>query len=332
MEIIRVKDLKKRYRGKIREEGLLKAIKNFFFPKYEFVEALKGISFSVREGEILGYIGPNGAGKTTTIKILSGVLYPDEGEVDVLGYFPFKRKKEFLMKIGVFFSGLSPLWYYIPAEDTFLLHKDIYGLSNEEYQERIELFDELLSLKELLKISPRKMSMGQRRRCEIALTFLHKPKVVFLDEPTVFLDVVAKEKIHNFIREIVRRDKVTVLLTTHIMGDIEKLCDRIIILDKGRIIYDGPVEKIQKLMKYKIIEIELVEKIELKKIVEEYSLVDYRHLSESRTKIKIRVPVELVKDALEELSKRGEVVDINVYPPSLEDIIKEVYEKGSVEV
>ncbi len=265
METIKVKNLRKRYRRKIREEGFLKSIKNFFFPKYEFVEALKGISFSVKEGEILGYIGPNGAGKTTTIKILSGVLWPDEGEVNVLGYFPPERKKEFLKQIGVFFSGLSPLWYYIPAEDTFLLHKDIYELSNEEYKERIELFDELLDLRELLKVPPRKMSMGQRRRCEIALTFLHKPKVVFLDEPTVFLDVVAKEKIHNFIREIVRRDKVTVLLTTHIIGDIERLCDRIIILDKGRIIYDGPVEKIQKLMKYKIIEVELIEKNRVKR-------------------------------------------------------------------
>lgn len=330
MKTVVVRNLRKVYRRKIREKGIIKSLKNIFFPKYEYIEALKGISFSVKEGEILGYIGPNGAGKTTTIKILSGIIYPDGGEVEVLGYLPFQRKKEFLMSIGVFFSRFSPLWYYIPAEDTFLLHKEIYEISREEYQERMGLFDELLGLGELLRIPPREMSMGQRRRCEIALTFLHKPKVVFLDEPTVFLDVIAKDKIHRFIKEVVKKDKVTVLLTTHIMGDIERLCDRIVILDKGRIIYDGSIEGIQKIMKYKIMEIEVIERIELRDIIEEYSLISYKKMFGGKTRIKVKVPVELVGAALEELSKRWEIQDINVYPPDLEDIIKEVYERGYV--
>ncbi len=314
----KILQLKKTYRRLKRSPGFFGFFRDLVNPQYEYIEALKGVSFELREGEILGYIGPNGAGKTTTIKILSGILYPDSGEVEILGYCPWKQRKEYVKNIGVCFVGISPLWWYIPAEDTFLLHKEIYGLSKDEYKERIELFDELLGIKELLKIPPRKMSAGQRKRCEIALTFLHKPKVVFLDEPTVFLDVFAKEKIHDFIREIVRKEKVTVMLTTHILGDIEKLCDRILILNKGEIIFRGTLDDLKKYLQVKIIEIEIEEEISLKEIVKEYQV------EKKGSKLVLKVPLEAVNPVLKDLFEKYNIKDLNVRYPSLEEVIKEI--------
>jgi viologen exporter family transport system ATP-binding protein len=221
-------------------------LKSMFYRKNKTIEALNDINFTVDEGEFVGYIGPNGAGKSTTIKLLTGILYPTEGSLHVLGFDPNKDRYKYTYNIGVVFGQRSLLEYDIPVINSFTLYKSIYELDQKQFIKRLGEFTEILELKELLHIPVRKLSLGQRMRCEIAASLLHNPKVVFLDEPTIGLDALAKEEIRNFLKRINETEKVTVLLTTHDMGDIEHLCERIIFINKGRIIYDGPLTTLKK--------------------------------------------------------------------------------------
>ena len=234
------------YKVAKRNAGFAEACKALFHREHETIHALRDVSFTIEDGEMVGYIGPNGAGKSSTIKILSGILTPDSGTVLVDGRIPYKNRIRHVREIGVVFGQRSQLWWDVPVIDSFELLKDIYSISNETYHNNLEELTELLNLKELLRSPARQLSLGQRMRCEIAASLLHSPKILFLDEPTIGLDAVSKLAVREFIRKQNELHKTTVILTTHDMQDIEALSNRIILIGKGRILMDGTLEDIKK--------------------------------------------------------------------------------------
>ena len=236
----------KSYRIAKRNAGFKEACKALFHREYETIHALSDVSFTIHDGEMVGYIGPNGAGKSSTIKILSGILTPDSGTVLVDGRVPWENRIEHVGRIGVVFGQRSQLWWDVPVIDSFALLKDIYSISNEQYKQSLEELTELLVLKELLRSPARQLSLGQRMRCEIAASLLHRPRILFLDEPTIGLDAVSKLAVRDFILRQNKTAGTTVILTTHDMQDIEALASRIILIGKGRILMDGTLQDIKK--------------------------------------------------------------------------------------
>lgn len=245
MSFIEIKQISKTFKVAKKRSGLKESIKSFFKREFIEVKAVDDISFSIEEGEIVGYIGPNGAGKSTTIKILSGILIPDSGECQIDGMTPWKDRVRYVKKIGVVFGQRSQLWWDIPAEDTFDLLKDIYEIPEEEYQATKEDLINKLNLQDIINIPVRQLSLGQRMRCEIAASLLHKPKILFLDEPTIGLDAVSKQIVRDFIKKLNKENKITVILTSHDMADITALAKRIILIGKGHVLYDGSLKKLQ---------------------------------------------------------------------------------------
>ena len=246
MNSISVKNLSKKFCVAKRQKGLWGSVKSLASREYSTKVALDDISFDLKEGELVGYIGPNGAGKSTTIKILSGILVPDGGDVTVLGKTPWKARIETVRELGVVFGQRTQLWWDLPVIESYELLKDIYKVSDSSYKTTLELLVEVLKLSNLLDIPVRNLSLGQRMRCDIAASLLHSPKILFLDEPTIGLDAVSKFAIRDFIRDLNKEMKVTILLTTHDMDDIESLCKRVVILNEGRIFLDGPIELLRK--------------------------------------------------------------------------------------
>jgi len=244
--MIEVKNLTKTYRVSRRNAGLLEAVKALGKRETHEIRALDNVSFTVNDGEIVGYIGPNGAGKSSTVKILSGILTPDSGECLVNGRIPWKERKKHVSRIGVVFGQRTQLWWDVPVIDSFSLLKDIYSVPESEYRKNLELLTDALDLTELLRTPVRQLSLGQRMRCEIASSLLHSPEILFLDEPTIGLDAVSKLAIRAFIKRINQEKGTTVLLTTHDMQDIEALAGRILLIGKGRILMDGTFEDIRR--------------------------------------------------------------------------------------
>lgn len=244
-ELIQVSHLCKSFRVAKRDAGAGQALKSLFHREYEHIQALDDISFSIQPGEMVGYIGPNGSGKSTTIKILSGILTPDSGTCTINGRTPWKDRKQHVRDIGVVFGQRSQLWWDVPVIDSFELLRDIYELTDAVYRDSLEELTDLLSLEPLLKTPTRQLSLGQRMRCEIAASLLHRPKLLFLDEPTIGLDAVSKLAVRDFIKRQNERHGTTVLLTTHDMQDIEALASRILLIGHGRLLLDGTWETLQ---------------------------------------------------------------------------------------
>lgn len=237
--MIQVEHMNKTFKVAKRSAGFSQAIKALFQRETETIRALSDISFSIGDGEMVGYIGPNGAGKSSTIKILSGILTPDDGTCIINGRIPWKERKEHVKDIGVVFGQRTQLWWDVPIIDSYELLRDIYEIPTQIYEENLEELTELLSLKELLKTPARQLSLGQRMRCEIAASLLHSPKTLFLDEPTIGLDAVSKLAVRDFIRKQNKKHNTTVLITTHDMQDIEALADRVLLIGKGTLLFDG---------------------------------------------------------------------------------------------
>lgn len=244
MPIISARNLTKQYHIYKKEEGLAGAVKSFFKRTYETKTAVEKISFDIEQGELIGFIGPNGAGKTTTLKMLSGLLYPTSGSVSVLDHTPFQRKPAFLKQISLVMGQKNQLWWDLPPMDTFLLNKEIYEIPDKAFTQRVEELSDLLDVKDILHVQVRKLSLGQRMKCELMAALLHQPKILFLDEPTIGLDVVVQHKLRNFIKEYNKKYNATILLTSHYMRDVKQLCDRVIVINFGRIIYDGNLDRL----------------------------------------------------------------------------------------
>lgn len=245
MSFIEVNEVSKAFRVSRRSAGIPGMLANLVVPKYEKKQAVDNVSFSIEQGEMVGFIGPNGAGKSTTIKMLSGILYPDTGSVRVNGYIPYRQRKEYVGRIGVVFGQKSQLQWDLPVIDSFELLKAIYRVPDEVYQKNLKRFVEMLDMSGFINQPVRQLSLGQRMRADIVAALLHSPQIVFFDEPTIGVDVVGKETIRNFICELNARDKVTMIFTTHDMQDIEKTCKRLIIIDKGTKVYDGLISGIR---------------------------------------------------------------------------------------
>lgn len=327
MEIIKVKNLCKSYCVAKRNSGFKNAIKSFFKREYTIINAVTDVSFTIKKGEIVGYIGPNGAGKSTTIKMLSGILRPDSGEIVVNGMNPSDDRIKYVKEIGVVFGQKSQLWWDIPASDSFDLLKEIYRVPDDEYvKNRDELVD-LLDLREIIKIPVRQLSLGQRMKCELVASLLHNPEILFLDEPTIGLDAVSKVVVRNFIKKINQEKKVTVILTTHDMADIESLADRVIVIGNGRKLYDGDIDDIKK--KYsneKIVEIfyenlKSIPKIKNTEIISNENNV---------IRIKIDCKKISVSDVTMKYASLCEIKDINVIVDNIDDIIYKLYEEFKI--
>lgn len=327
--MIKVENLVKTYKIIEKEEGLIGYFKNLFHPKYKEFMAVKGINFEIKEGELVGYIGENGAGKSTTIKMLTGLLTPTSGKVTMNGIIPYKERIKNNKNIGAVFGQKTQLWWDLPVIESFRLIKKMYNMTESEYRKNLKKFTNLLELDELLEKQVKNLSLGQKMRCEIAATFLHNPKIVYLDEPTIGLDVFVKEKIRKFIKEINEENKTTVILTTHDLKDIEDVCDRIILLDKGQIIYDGEKQKFKD--KYgKYITAELIVKNKKSIIKNDLKNENLKIIEEKENSIKLKFLHEKITilTVMDEISKYCEIEDVHMKEAELEDILKEIY-KGA---
>jgi len=319
--VIEVSGFKKYYQVHKKEPGLAGSLRSLFNRKYEEVKAVDNVSFKIEEGELVGFIGPNGAGKTTTLKCLSGLLYPTAGEVSVLGFNPWERKNEFLKQISLVMGQKNQLWWDLPAMETFILNREIYEIPKKQYEETLNELIELLEVKEILKVQVRKLSLGQRMKCELIAALLHYPKVLFLDEPTIGLDIVSQSKLRDFVKEYNRRRKSTIILTSHNMSDVKELCRRLMIIDKGRLIFDGELSEVtEKYADHKIISAVLAEDVDPKKLekigwVKEYSF----------PKVIFSVKREVTSVAAAELLQHFPVADLNIEEVPIEDIIREVF-------
>ena len=322
MSFIEVKNISKTFKVPIRE-GILKS---FFNRKYKYIKAIDNISFSIKKGEIVGYIGPNGAGKSTTIKILSGILYPDEGKVVIDKMIPYLDRKKYVREIGVVFGQRSQLWWDIPAIDSFELLKEIYKIDDEEYKETLNELIETLNLKEIINIPVRQLSLGSRMRLEIAASLIHRPKILFLDEPTIGLDAVSKKEVRDFIKKINKKNNITVILTTHDMNDIEALSKRIILIGKGKVLYDGTLNKLKKDYDYiKRVTIITKEKINIKKnyIVEQRNEKDKIEFKIDVRKIELNKFISYITDKIA-------IDDLEIENNSIDDIIVKLYEDFNI--
>lgn len=328
MDIIQVKDLSKEYKIVRRDSGIKNAFRSFIKREYRIVRAVDKVSFSIKKGEIVGYIGPNGAGKSTTIKMLSGILKPDEGIINIMGMDPTVDRIKYVREIGVVFGQKSQLWWDIPAEDSFDLLKDIYKIPDDEYEKNKQELVKILHLEEIIKSPVRQLSLGERMKCELVASLLHSPKILFLDEPTIGLDAISKVIVRDFIKKINKLKKITVILTTHDMADIESLTDRLIMIGHGKKLYDGSVNDIKK--KYsneKIVEV-IYEGILKNKIVNDK--IDILEETQGLIRMKIDTRKIMVSDIVRKYSEVCEIKDINVIETGIDDIIYKLYKEYHV--
>ncbi|MEZ3462651.1 MAG: ATP-binding cassette domain-containing protein [Lachnospiraceae bacterium] len=321
MRVIEAEALSKNFRVKHKEKGMRGSIRAVFHPQTEEIRAVDRVSFGVEEGEVLAFIGPNGAGKSTTIKMLTGILYPDGGRVEVLGIDPVKKRKQLAYQIGTVFGQKEQLWTHLTPYDNFCFFGAIYDLSGREAERRIAELTEIFELGDFINTPVRSLSLGQRIRCEIVASLIHKPKVLFLDEPTIGLDPVVKENIRMLIRQMNKELHTTIFLTSHDIGDIEKLCRRIVIVNSGQIVMDDSMEHLKyHYLNRKIVEVKLQEEAALPK-TEGITILKQKG---SRVRLEVDTSVIKINDALRSIDAEH-VEDINISNIPLENIIMEIY-------
>jgi ABC-2 type transport system ATP-binding protein len=325
MAIIDVHALTKTFAVKRKQAGLRGSLRSIVRPDLQRVEAVKGISFSLEPGELLAFIGPNGAGKSTTIKILTGILYPSGGEAQVLGLVPWRDRRQLAYRIGSVFGQKPQLWYHLPPIDTFHLFAKIYELDDAAFKQRMNFLIEAFDIRDLVETPVRKLSLGQRMRCEIAASLLHRPQVIFLDEPTIGLDVVAKQQIRDTIKLMHEQDGTTIFLTSHDAGDIESLCKRVIIVNHGTILYDDRLSALKRrYLTRKEIDVRFAEAL-----TDGFHLdgVDILKVGTYGVKFQFDTRVTPVESVIQRLMADHAVADINVLDPPLEEIIARIYQE-----
>ncbi len=328
--MIRVENLSKDFKINKKYAGFKGAIKSFFTSEYTVKKAVDNISFEINDGEIVGYIGANGAGKSTTIKMMTGILKPTNGIVSVNGLIPYENREKNAKNIGVVFGQKTQLWWDLPISETFSLLKDIYDVSDEDFNERMSFLKEVLELDEFFLSPVRTLSLGQRMRADLAAALIHNPKVIYLDEPTIGLDVVVKERVRKAIKEINEKYNTTIILTTHDLNDIEELCSRIIIIDKGKKIYDGEINGVKEKFGYlTTVEIQIKEEINLESFNEFNEMKDDCEFKLNFNENKLSITFNKNKISLSEIigrvMKKLSVIDFAVKETSIEDIVKKMY-------
>lgn len=321
--MIHVQGLTKTFRVAQRQAGLGQAVKALFSREYTTIQALTEVSFSIEEGEMVGYIGPNGAGKSTTIRIMCGILTPDSGTCTIQGRVPWRERKEHVGTIGVVFGQRSQLWWDVPVIESFNLLRDIYSVEKRSYQRNLEELVELLDLGELLKTPTRSLSLGQRMRCELAASLLHEPRILFLDEPTIGLDAVSKIAVRQFMRRLNRERGTTVILTTHDMQDIEALAERIILIGRGRILLDGSLSELKRRSSaLKTMTIEY--RGDAPALIPGMSVIDSR---EGFLVLELDPTKCSASHAITRLSEQVELVDVSISGVSAEEMVAKLYQE-----
>ncbi|WP_304681046.1 ATP-binding cassette domain-containing protein [uncultured Clostridium sp.] len=328
--MIRVESLSKDFKINKKYAGFKGAIKSFFTSEYTIKKAVDNISFEIDDGEIVGYIGANGAGKSTTIKMMTGILKPTNGIVSVNGLVPYENREKNAKNIGVVFGQKTQLWWDLPISETFSLLKDIYDVSDEDFNERMNFLKEVLELDEFFLSPVRTLSLGQRMRADLAAALIHNPKVIYLDEPTIGLDVVVKERVRKAIKEINEKYNTTIILTTHDLNDIEELCSRIIIIDKGKKIYDGEINGVKEKFGYlTTVEIQIKEEINLESFNEfnemKYDCEFKLNFNENKLSITFNKNKISSSEIIGRVMKKLSVIDFAVKETSIEDIVKKMY-------
>ncbi|TWU07929.1 ABC transporter ATP-binding protein [Stieleria varia] len=320
MPIIDVQQLTKSYRVYKKREGLGESIRGLFHREYSEVDAVRGIDLQVEAGEFVAFLGPNGAGKTTTLKLLSGVINPTSGSATVMGFVPWQRKNEYRRRFALVMGQKNQLWWDLPAQESYRLHQQIYGIPSQQFNATMEELTELLDVKRLLSQPVRELSLGERMKMELIAALLHSPEVLFLDEPTIGLDVIAQHNIQQFLRYYQEKRKITILLTSHYMKDVAALCKRVVVIARGRIEYDGSLSGIvDKFSSHKIITLQLADG-------HEPSLAHLGEiLSETWPKVRVRVPRAEVPRALSETLAAHPIEDVVVEDPPLEDVIADLF-------
>lgn len=321
MNAIEVKNLNKEFKIRVKEKGFKGNIKNIFKPKYKVKKAVNNISFSVEKGEVVAFIGPNGAGKSTTTKMLTGILYPSSGDVSVMGINPVKERKRLSYEIGTVFGQKEQLWVHLTPYDNFKFFGAIYDIPAKVVEKKIEEFNEIFELQDFINIPVRNLSLGQRIRCEIVASLIHEPKILFLDEPTIGLDPVVKENIRVLIKRLNKEKKTTIFLTSHDVGDIEKLCKRVIIVNDGKIVLDDTMENLKyHYLNKKIVEVKMKEQVNLD---DEDGIVILKDKGYN-LKIEVDTTKRDISDVIN-LLDTDKIIDINISNIPLEDIISSIY-------
>ena len=324
--MIELKNINKTFKVAKRNGGIKEAVKSLFSREYEYIHALNNVSFTIGDGEIVGYIGPNGAGKSSTVKVMSGILTPDSGECKIDGLIPWKDRKQHVKNIGVVFGQRSQLWWEVPVADSFELIRDIYGIEPDRYRRNLRELSELLDIGEIIKTPTRQLSLGQRMRCEIATSLLHDPKILFLDEPTIGLDAVSKIAVRNFIADVNKERKTTVILTTHDMQDIETLAKRILLIGKGQILLDGSLEELKK------------RNSSVKKLTIEYSGgtipdcegISITDFSAGRAVLSVDTSIISISDAISLAASAADITDLSVQGETTEELVVELYKEFKI--
>ena len=319
--VIEVKDLSKSFKVKVKEKGFIGSLKSIIKPKYKTIKAVNNISFNVEKGEIIAFIGPNGAGKSTTIKMLTGILYKTQGSISVMGIDPTKKRKKLAYEIGTVFGQKEQLWTHLTPYDNFKFFGAIYDIPEYVVEKKIKEFIEIFELSEFINTPVRNLSLGQRIRCEIVASLIHEPKILFLDEPTIGLDPVVKENIRTLIKRMNKEYKTTIFLTSHDVGDIEKLCKRVIIINKGEVVLDDSMENLKyHYLNKKIIEVKMKEKV---------NLDDSKGITILKDKgYNLKLEVDTKKTSIGEALKKldsDKIIDINISNVPLESIITNIY-------
>ncbi|MBI4089880.1 MAG: ATP-binding cassette domain-containing protein [Candidatus Kerfeldbacteria bacterium] len=321
MSIIDVQNLRKTYTYHKKAPGLVNSIRSLFKRESLTTEAVKGISFSVEEGELVGFLGPNGAGKTTTLKMLAGILYPSGGQATVLGFVPWERQAAYQKQFSIVMGQKNQLWWDLPAHESFLLNKEIYEIPDQQFRVALDELTELLDLKDVLDVQVRKLSLGQRMKAELTAALLHRPKVLFLDEPTIGLDVVSQQKMREFIKSYNDRKQTTIMLTSHYMEDVAALAKRVIIIDQGAIFYDGPLSGlVSKFHDYKIVNMTFTRSVERRTLASFGDVIEVSGLTAS-----LRVPrTESTKRAAAMLQQLP-IDDITIEEEPIDDVIRQFF-------
>ena len=331
--MIKVENLSKEFKSNKKYPGFKGAIKSFFSREYIIKKAVDNISFEIEDGEIVGYIGANGAGKSTTIKMMTGILSPSSGTISINGLIPYEDREKNAKDIGVVFGQRTQLWWDLPLSETFSLLKDIYDVNDKDYKERMEFLNEVLEINEFILSPVRTLSLGQRMRADLAAALLHNPKIIYLDEPTIGLDVVVKEKVRSAIKEINKKYGTTVILTTHDLNDIEELCNRIIIIDNGIKIYDGSLSDIKGSYGY-ITTIEV--QVKNLKGNEKFDINNEMNISKENLEMKVLENKIIVRfnrnftkqaEIISKIISKFDILDFSIIETSIEEIIKKIYSK-----
>ncbi len=318
---IETKGLTKDYRSPLKEPGLWGGVKSLFDRKYKDTRAVDGVTFTIQEGELVGFLGANGAGKTTTLKMLSGLLTPTGGEATALGHVPWKREPAFQRSISLVMGQRSQLWWEIPAFETFKLNQAIYGLSEADFRKQLDELVELLELGEHLAVPVKKLSLGQRMRCELAAALLHRPRLLLLDEPTIGLDVVMQKNVREFIKAYNKRSGATIMLTSHNMTDVVELCKRVIVIEKGRLLYDGALDRlVERYADHKILRARFTTPVDPADLKSFGTVVKYEDLT-----VTLEVPRAKMAASAGALLSSYPVADLNVEEVAIDDIVRRLF-------